>query len=458
MPKVSIIMPCLNVVKFLKQCIDSVINQTLIDIEILIIDAGSTDGTLEILSEYQKKDSRIRLLHSAKKSYGYQVNQGISIAAGEYIGIVETDDFVQADMFDVLYAKALETKADYVKGISEAFCQGKNGVEWKYLIIPCKELMHQLEYCARPKDSPNLFLYDNFIWNGIYRKEFIQNIKLSETPGAAFQDIGALFQIISKADKGVYIKHLVYHYRQDNLDASSYNKKGLLYAAAEYKYIELYLDKLSEEWKKVYFLKMSGLSVDRFYFMARSGEFWTESKDGILELHQKIQKAVNQKIVSKDDCESWQNGLWEKLIIFLKNPNELYELLKCIYIKKWKRLKEISNILQQHKAYIFGAGRLGQFLHVYLQFQGIGNIIAFCDNNEQLQGMNLQGIPVISLEEAVNQVSEIYYIIATRSSKNRREMYEQLICIGVPKEQIELYDIEEDLQLLTMSDKMRLQR
>lgn len=450
-------MPCLNVVKFLRQCIDSVINQTLVDIEILIIDAGSTDGTVEVLTEYQKKDSRIRLLHSAKKSYGYQINQGIAMATGEFIGIVETDDFVQIDMFEVLYKKALETKADYVKGISEAFCQGKNGMEWKFLIMPCKELVDQFEYCTIPKDSPDFFLYDNFIWNGIYRKEFIQNIKLNETPGAAFQDIGALFQIISKADKGVYIKHLVYHYRQDNQDASSYNKKGFLYAAAEYKYIELYLNKLSEEWKKVYFLKMSGLSVDRFYFMARSGEFWTESKDGIHELRQKIQKAVNQKIVLKDDCESWQNGLWEKLNIFLKNPNELYELLKCVYEKKCERLKEISNILQQHKAYIFGAGRLGQFLHVYLQFQGIGNIIAFCDNNEQFQGMNLQGIPIISLEEAVNHISGIYYIIAARSSKNREEMYEQLICIGVPKEQIELYDVEEDLHLLITSDKMKPQ-
>lgn len=446
-------MPCLDVVKFIRQCLDSVINQTLIDIEILIIDAGSTDGTSEVLFEYQKKDSRIRLLHSAKKSYGYQVNQGIAMATGEFIGIVETDDFVQMDMFEVLYKKALETKADYVKGTSEAFCQGRNGTEWKFFIMPCKELSNQLEHCAIPKESPELFLHDNFIWNGIYRKEFIRGIKLNETLGAAFQDIGALFQIISKAEKGVYISHLVYHYRQDNLGASSYNKKSFLYAATEYKYIELYLDNLSEEWKKVYFLKIAGLSVDRFYFMARSGEYWVESKEGIQELCQKVQKAVSEKIILKDDCEAWQSGLWEKLNMLLKSPNELYESFKCVYEKKWKRLKEISDLVQRHKVFIFGAGRLGQFLHAYLQFQGIGNGISFCDNNEHFQGMNLQGIPVVSLEEAVSRASGTYYIIAARSSKNRHEMYEQLIRSGVPKGHIELYDIEEDLYLLTKNDK-----
>ncbi len=453
MPKVSVIMPCLNMEKFIKPCIDSVIHQTLNDIEILVIDAGSTDETLSILDEYAHLDSRIQLLHSAKKSYGYQVNQGISMASGEYIGIVETDDFVQEDMFEVLYKKALETKADYVKGISEAFYQGKNGMEWKFFIMPCKELSNQLEHCTIPKDSPDLFLHDNFIWNGIYRKEFVRRVKLNETLGAAFQDIGALFQIISQAGKGVYIKHLVYHYRQDNLGASSYNKKSFLYATAEYKYIELFLDKLPEEWKKAYFLKMAGLSVDRFYFMARSGEFWMESKDGIQELCQKIQKAVDANIIVKDDCESWQNGLWEKLTIFLKNSYELYESLKSNYEKKWEELNEILGIVQQHKTFIFGAGRLGQFLHVYLQFQGVRNIIAFCDNNERFQGTNLQGIPVISLEEAVNRTSGEYYIIAARSSKNRQEMYGQLIRMGVPEGHIELYDIEEDLYLLAKNDK-----
>ena len=96
-PKVSVIMPSLNVVSYIRECIESVVNQTLKDIEIICVDAGSTDGTLEVLEEYTAKDNRIKLLHSDKKSYGYQMNMGIDAATGEYIGIVETDDYIVCD-------------------------------------------------------------------------------------------------------------------------------------------------------------------------------------------------------------------------------------------------------------------------------------------------------------------------------------------------------------------------
>ena len=83
MPKISVIMPCLNMVRYIRQCVDSVMNQTLTEMEILIIDAGSTDGTLDILQEYISLDPRIRIISSDKRSYGYQVNLGIKEARGE---------------------------------------------------------------------------------------------------------------------------------------------------------------------------------------------------------------------------------------------------------------------------------------------------------------------------------------------------------------------------------------
>lgn len=448
MPKVSIIMPCLNVAKYIDQCINSVIHQTLKDIEIIIIDAGSSDGTLEIIDTYKKRDPRINVIFSSKKSYGYQINQGILSAEGEYIGIVETDDYIQGDMFEVLYEKAIETKADYVKGTNEAFYQGINGMEWKFPIIPCRELETESEYRAIPRNNPDLFLYDNFIWNGIYRKDFMRTIRLSETNGAAFQDIGALFQIISTAEKGVYIKHLVYHYRQDNFGASSYNKKGFLYAANEYKYLESYLDNLSEEWHRVYYLKMAGLCIDRFYFMARSGEFWNESVLGIQKLHEKISKGVETMMIRECECDSWQNELWERICIFLKNPVELYERIKDIYEKRWDVLRKITDIACQRRIYIFGAGDLGQFLHMYLELQGIRNVIAYCDNNEKVQGEIIQNLPVLSLNDAFGEEPEAYYIIAVKSDRNRMEMRKQLLQIGVRDENIGIYELVIDMYLL----------
>ena len=98
MPKLTVILPSLNVSAYIRECLESVMGQTMTDMEILCIDAGSTDGTCEIISEYTARDSRIRLIHSDRKSYGYQINLGISLARGEYLGIVETDDCISADM------------------------------------------------------------------------------------------------------------------------------------------------------------------------------------------------------------------------------------------------------------------------------------------------------------------------------------------------------------------------
>ena len=104
-PLISVIMPSYNVARYIRVCMESVLAQSLQDMEILAIDAGSEDGTLDILREYADKDERICLVHSEKKSYGYQVNLGIQMARGKYIGIVETDDFIEPDMYRILYER-----------------------------------------------------------------------------------------------------------------------------------------------------------------------------------------------------------------------------------------------------------------------------------------------------------------------------------------------------------------
>ncbi len=107
--KVSVIMPSLNVASYIDECMQSVLSQTLGNIEVLCIDAGSTDGTIEKLQAYADSDSRVKLIHSTQRSYGYQVNLGISVATGEYIAIVETDDFIKANMYEALYFAAEKT-------------------------------------------------------------------------------------------------------------------------------------------------------------------------------------------------------------------------------------------------------------------------------------------------------------------------------------------------------------
>lgn len=115
LPKVTVVIPCLNSIDYLCTCVDSVINQTLSNIEIICVDAGSTDGTLETLQEYVAIDHRLHIIHSPKKSYGYQMNLGFQAARGEYIGIVESDDYVEPVMFEKLYNLAKSNHLDLAK-------------------------------------------------------------------------------------------------------------------------------------------------------------------------------------------------------------------------------------------------------------------------------------------------------------------------------------------------------
>lgn len=438
MIKVTIIMPCLNVAKYIKPCIDSVIHQTLSDIEILIIDAGSTDGTLNILSKYEKMDPRIHIFHSKIKSYGYQMNWGISLAAGEYIGIVETDDIVEPDMFDILYHEAVLEKADYVKGTSEGFFQSPHGVEWRFPIQPCPELKDK--YISTPNETPELFLYDNFLWNGIYRKDFLQKIRFNETPGAAFQDIGALFQIISSAEKAVYLNHLVYNYRQNNSAASSYNEKSFLYAAVEYRYVEQFLPYLSSEWENIYYLKMGGLTINRFLFMAGSRHYWHKSEAGIKELHQKLSYAVQTGKIHSENCL-----YWKELQIFLKEPYTIFESLKQEYCIKLDCLSTILELSEHRKVYIFGAGKYGRFIHTFLSLNNV-EVVAFCDNNAQRRNEIIQNLPVLAPEETISKKDDACYIIT--ASKYVQEITDQLLRLGVNQNRITFYNAGIDMYLL----------
>ena len=95
MPKVSVLVPIYTVEKYLRQCLDSLINQTLEDIEIICINDGSTDSSPEIIKEFQAKDVRIKVINKENSGYGASMNMGVDMATGEYIGIVESDDYAE---------------------------------------------------------------------------------------------------------------------------------------------------------------------------------------------------------------------------------------------------------------------------------------------------------------------------------------------------------------------------
>ncbi|MDO4265796.1 MAG: glycosyltransferase [Eubacteriales bacterium] len=252
-PKVSVIMPSLNVCAYIKESIESVKNQTLKEIEIICVDAGSTDGTLEILQEYSSEDPRIKLIISDKRSYGYQMNLGLSAATGEYIGIVETDDFVAKNMYEVLYNIMLDNSLDVVKSNYKKFYS--HGSEFTPYPVLNDDPTHLCKYnqVFNPIDFPGIFCIQPTTWTALYRTDFIRNndIVYNETPGASYQDVGFSFQTLYCAQRVMVVDKYFHCYRLDNESSSSNSSAKVFCMSEEYNYIEDFLKKHPSNRSKV---------------------------------------------------------------------------------------------------------------------------------------------------------------------------------------------------------------
>jgi len=128
--KVSIILPCYNVAKYLPQALDSLLKQSLSEIEIIPVDDGSPDNCAEVIRDYASKDARIKPIYKANGGYGTAVNAGLNIATGEYVAILEPDDYVMEDYYHILYTEAKIYDLD--------IC-GVNDIA-KYVVMPTQSL------------------------------------------------------------------------------------------------------------------------------------------------------------------------------------------------------------------------------------------------------------------------------------------------------------------------------
>lgn len=444
-PKVSVIMPSLNVAKYIGQCMESVLSQTLSDIEILAVDAGSTDGTLEIIKSYAAKDDRIHILLSEKKSYGYQLNMGIARAVGEYVGVVETDDIIMPDMLQVLYKKAVSANLDYVKGAKVFFIELR---EHQFLKFPDKFYFNDdniYEKVIVPKETPELFIRDVYLWTGLYKKEFIKKVVMNETPGAAYQDTGFMFQVCTMAERAMYIADKVYLYRQDNMSASSYNRRGFSFLVGEYDYIKKFLPKLSIEWHEVYYCRMLDHCRRRFQIMGASGEFWQEALPEIEELRSRLKLALQQGILNKEKLDK---DRCEKLEMFLESPKIIYENNFLLYKSKLDNIHTMFHTINNRKVVIFGCGKVGQFLRELIMNNLSDAVQCYCDNQEELWGTIIQEIPVMSPMQAAKLYPDAVYLITGR--RYEAEMREQLKLLNIIDSNQFTYTAGVDFLLLQM--------
>lgn len=251
MPKVTILIPIYNAELYLKECLDSVVNQTLKDIEIICINDGSTDNSLKILKEYEQRDSRIKIISKPNSGYGHTMNVGLDNATGEYIGIVESDDFASPDMFNSLYNYAKTNNVDIVKSNYYAY-ESTLGKNTFMEVLPKKYYGRVIS----PIENHEVFRVRPSIWSAIYNFKMLKenDIRFTQTPGASYQDTAFNFKVWASAKRALLIKNAYLHYRIDNSDSSVKSSSKVFCVCDEYRSIEEFLNKNVE--RKTQFEKL----------------------------------------------------------------------------------------------------------------------------------------------------------------------------------------------------------
>lgn len=199
-------------------------------IEFICINDGSTDSTEKIIQSYIALDSRFKLLNKKNSGYGDSLNKGLKVAKGEFIGIVESDDYVDSGMFSLLYSKAIENNLDLIRC---GYFEHRSGIDKKY------NSGIQPNRVFAPTEIQGPFFASQAIWSHLYRKDFLlrNNISFLSTPGASYQDTSFVFKALAMANRYMYIDSYFYHYRMDNEASSINNPKKVFCVCDEWKEI-----------------------------------------------------------------------------------------------------------------------------------------------------------------------------------------------------------------------------
>ena len=221
-PKVSVVIPMYNVKDYLPKCIESVIRQTLKDIEIICVNDGSTDNSLEIAKEFEAKDPRVKVIDKKNSGYGNSMNIGFNAAKGEYIGIVESDDFIAEDMYEKLYELTLNGTVDVVKSNFYEFYVEENKPP-RIEINRERDMIPDSEKPFTLTDNAQISWGHPSVWTAIYRREFItaNGIKFVEAKGGGWVDNPFFYETLAKAKSIMWTKKPYYYYMKSNPNSSS---------------------------------------------------------------------------------------------------------------------------------------------------------------------------------------------------------------------------------------------
>lgn len=244
--KISIIVPVYDVELYLQRCLDSIVNQTYQNLEIILVDDGSPDNCGIICDRYAAQDKRIKVIHQSNMGLSAARNKGLDTATGNYIGFVDSDDWIETDMFEYMLNNAMKYHADIVVcGRTEVYHNHQCHIAWKQEIILNRE--EAIGFLL--EDS----MLQNYLCDKLWRQELFGKIRFPE--GRNYEDIAITYQLFEKAEKIVCLPECKYFYLQRNnsiVQNKTLNNAVAYYTALleRYLYLQKHYPQFQEKMEK----------------------------------------------------------------------------------------------------------------------------------------------------------------------------------------------------------------
>ena len=224
-PIVSVIIPCYNAEKNLAQCIDGICRQTLEQIQIICVDDGSTDTTLEILQDYQKKDPRIQVIRQQNAGAGAARNAGLERATGEYLSFLDADDFFEPDMLEKAVAAAEKWQAEFVVFRADRYYPAKNRYEPMPWAVRNSDLPPYMPFPYRQL-AGNVFLsFVGWAWDKLYRRSFVEEHGLRFQEQRTTNDMLFVFSALVVAKRIAIVNKVLAHQRRGGSESLSVTRE-----------------------------------------------------------------------------------------------------------------------------------------------------------------------------------------------------------------------------------------
>lgn len=279
-PKISIIVPIYKVEPYIHKCIDSILNQTFKDFELILIDDGSLDNCGKICDEYAQKDKRIVVIHKENGGLSSARNAGLDIARGNYIGFIDSDDYIDNDMYEILYNICEESKCDIASCSSIIYYPNKTVINGG----------HDLIIHSRDKALKTMLegvLYDEVVWVKLFKKSVIGDIRFPE--GRIYEDTSFTYKVIHNSKKIACIGKAKYHYiKHEGSIMSNAIKNIRLDAIIAYQEMYEFMKEKHPEVCNLVLLKLANSSMSIMNLIISQNDFSRYKKS-----YYKISKTLN---------------------------------------------------------------------------------------------------------------------------------------------------------------------